>query len=271
MTESKIELTERLRREGRWAEASKLKDEAIKEAKKAGMKSDEASSGRGWEAMEKGIRRCRLQQSRNTAMMRQKRRQRGVLSVPLRCRSPGRLPDSAPLDVEVEWVHQNRVLAVEERASGKSLLHWERARKPAPGYGAVNLMEFAATNRKGFMDILQRVKPGENGDEENVRREKKSIAEIRGILEQLNQKWAEELAANVPETVKAKVRGIMEDWARRSALMIPNEAKADLEAHIADLVQRCMVATGKVEAGKETEEKKAAHIGEALAGMEVRE
>ena len=52
MGESKIALTERLRREGRWAEASKLKDEAIKEAKKAGMKSDEAKDA-GWEAMEK--------------------------------------------------------------------------------------------------------------------------------------------------------------------------------------------------------------------------
>ena len=29
MNESKIELTERLRREGRWAEASKFKDEAL--------------------------------------------------------------------------------------------------------------------------------------------------------------------------------------------------------------------------------------------------
>ncbi len=271
MTESKIELTERLRREGRWAEASKLKDEAIKEAKKAGMKSDEAKDA-GWEAMEKAYpplpSTAEPEHGDDETEEKAAGRAVGPTTLPV---AWGELPDSAPLDVEVEWVHQNRVLVVEERASGKSLLHWERARKPAPGYGAVNLMEFAATNRKGFMDILQRVKPGENGDEENVRREKKSIAEIRGILEQLNQKWAEELAANVPETVKAKVRGIMEDWARRSALMIPNEAKADLEAHIADLVQRCMVATGKVEAGKETEEKKAAHIGEALAGMEVRE
>ena len=66
------------------------------------------------------------------------------------------------------------------------------------------------------------------------------IAEIEGILEELNQEWAEELAANVPETVKAKVRGILEDWARRSALTIPSEAKADFEAHIGRMVQDCV-------------------------------
>ena len=237
MSESKIELTERLRREGRWAEASKRKDEMVKLLRADGMKRTEA--------VEEAWRRLAAEypplphtaepepepeHGDDETEEKAAGRAVGPTTLPV---AWGELPDSAPLDVEVEWVHQNRVLVVEERASGKSLLHWERARKPAPGYGAVNLMEFAATNRKGFMDILQRVKPGENGDEENVRREKKSIAEIRGILEQLNQKWAEELAANVPETVKAKVRGIMEDWARRSALMIPNEAKADLEAHIA--------------------------------------
>jgi len=82
-------------------------------------------------------------------------------------------------------VHQNRVLVVEDRPGGKSLLHWERARKAAPSYGAVNLMEFAATNRKGFVDILQRVKPGDGGEEESIRREKTSIEEIRKILADL--------------------------------------------------------------------------------------
>ena len=32
MNESKIELTERLRREGRWPEASKFKDEALRKS-----------------------------------------------------------------------------------------------------------------------------------------------------------------------------------------------------------------------------------------------
>ena len=97
----------------------------------------------------------------------------------------GALPDSAPLDAEVEWVHQNRVLVVEDRPGKRPEFHWDRARTAAPSYGAVNLMEFAATNRKGFMDILQRVKPGMGGDEEDVRREKTKVEEIRRVLEEL--------------------------------------------------------------------------------------
>ena len=52
MTESKIELTERLRREGRWAEASKFKDTALKEFRGKGMKKAPAAE-EAWEAMAK--------------------------------------------------------------------------------------------------------------------------------------------------------------------------------------------------------------------------
>lgn len=52
MTESKIELTERLRREGRWAEASRFKDVAIKEFRAKGTKRTEATEA-AWEAMAK--------------------------------------------------------------------------------------------------------------------------------------------------------------------------------------------------------------------------
>ena len=41
MNESKIELTERLRREGRWPEASKFKDAAVKDFRDKGMKRQE--------------------------------------------------------------------------------------------------------------------------------------------------------------------------------------------------------------------------------------
>ena len=51
MNESKIELTERLRREGRWAEASKFKDTVLAECRAKGFKRDEASEA-AWKAME---------------------------------------------------------------------------------------------------------------------------------------------------------------------------------------------------------------------------
>ena len=44
MNESKIALTDRLRREGRWAEASKFKDAALADFRAKGMKRDEAGA-----------------------------------------------------------------------------------------------------------------------------------------------------------------------------------------------------------------------------------
>ena len=50
MNESKIELTERLRREGRWAEASLFKDRKVKELRSQGVKRPQAAD-QAWEAM----------------------------------------------------------------------------------------------------------------------------------------------------------------------------------------------------------------------------
>ena len=50
VNESKIALTERLRREGRWAEASKFKDEAVKKLRAGGMRRAEARE-EAWEKM----------------------------------------------------------------------------------------------------------------------------------------------------------------------------------------------------------------------------
>jgi len=50
MSESKIGLTERLRREGRWAEASKFKDETVKKLRGEGMKRAEAGE-EAWRRM----------------------------------------------------------------------------------------------------------------------------------------------------------------------------------------------------------------------------
>ena len=50
MTESKSEATDRLRRENRWSEASKFKDEAIA-AERRGGKSRQDAAAAGWAAM----------------------------------------------------------------------------------------------------------------------------------------------------------------------------------------------------------------------------
>ena len=153
MTESKIELTERLRREGGWAEASKFKDTAYQGVPSKGMKKAKAAEA-AWEAMADAFPPCPPTEPPPTD------------DDPGRCVSGcltgsstipdtwGEIPDSAPLEAQVDWVHQNRVLVVEDRPSRSPQLRWERARRPAPSFGAVNLMEFAATSNTWLCYVL---------------------------------------------------------------------------------------------------------------------
>jgi hypothetical protein len=167
-------LTERLRREGRYNEAFRQKDEIIRELRDGGMKRKEAGD-EAWRRMAAEFPplaaraapestappttanpSAPLAESSSTTPVPASTGVAGDTPIPV---AWGTIPDTAPLGVEVEWAHQNRSLVVEDRPGGQFRLRWDRARSPAPSYGAISLMEFAATNRKGFMDLVVRVKP----------------------------------------------------------------------------------------------------------------
>ena len=254
MTESKIGLHDRLRRSGQWPEAAAWKDAKVKELRAGGM-------GRA-EAREEAWRLLAVEYPPAPSAAREPDPGPAGDGAAAKCTATGRvrplptawgeIAESAPFEVEVEWVHQNRVLVVEDRPNKRPEFHWERAQRPAPSYGAVNLMEFAATNRKGFMDILQRMKPGMAGEEDIVRREKVRIEEIRRILEQFRKQADAELLANVPQVVQDRVRAVLTDWSREHALTLSGDATAALQAHVANLVQQGMEATEEAAEEKPT-------------------
>lgn len=121
----------------------------------------------------------------------------------------GKLASSASLQSEAEWVHQNRFLVVEHQPEKrKTIFHWDRAQVPPPSYGAMNLMEFAATNFKGFMDLLHRVSSVACQEVEIQRFEKMRIAEVRRILEEVKEEARaeaeREAAADEAEIVESQ-------------------------------------------------------------------
>lgn len=236
MSETKSELYDRLRAAGLWPEAAAWKDAKVKELRAQGM-SRAAAKEEAWQRLEQQYPPA-AEPAKEPAEPKpepeDEPEDRAEVSVSA-SRLPdawGVLPDSAPFDAEVEWVHQNMVLVIEERGSKRPEFHWERAQRPAPSYGAVNVMHFAATNRKGFVDILQRMKPGMAGDEEVVRREKVKIAEIRRILEELRGAKA----THAPEAVRDRVEGALADWGRQHGVTLSADAADALQAHVVDLV-----------------------------------
>jgi len=72
----------------------------------------------------------------------------------------GEIPLTSKLSDDVEWVRQNRVLVVEERADGPALLWLGRSATAAPSFAALDLLELSTTNRKGFHDLAARVAMG---------------------------------------------------------------------------------------------------------------
>jgi hypothetical protein len=241
VNESKIELTERLRREGRWEEASRFKDETFKKLRSEGMTKADAKE-ESWRRMAaKYPPLDSIDESVTEAP-------NATIGEPLPAQEPRGTEHDIDIDALLDRIGDGRssdlvrdTLWVYENLANRRI-----KASDAPSCGAWALLEWARQYRNRFFEqVLPKAmlnKPPEN--EENIRKEKKSIAEIEDILKQFNQDWAEDLVANVPKTVRADVRSILEDWARQFSLAIPNEAKADLEAHISRLIQDCIEVIG---------------------------
>jgi len=237
MNESKIELTERLRAEGRWAEAARFKEVARADFRAKGMKRAEAVEA-AWEAMAEAFQPLSVAEGPADPDVPEAA---ATDAAPIPWRD---LPTVADFADEVRWVHQQYIRIVEEAPRGR-VIHWDRASVKPPSTGACSLARWAAENRTAFYKdmlpkIMAKVDDQAEKEEANVRRERMQIDEIRGVLREMNNQWAEELMAKTPETIRAKVRDILEDWAGRSGLTIPHEAKFDLGAHIGELVDDCL-------------------------------
>lgn len=178
--ESKIELTERLRREGRWTEASRLKDTALADFRAKGMKRDEAANA-AWAAMAEAYPPLPVAEGPADPAA-------GTPAAMTTDAPPipwSDLPTEGDFDEEVRWVHQQYILIIEETPRGR-VIHWERATKKPPSTGACSLARWAADNRTAFYkDLLPRTmaKASPNQEEEaNLREAEMRAEEIEAVL-----------------------------------------------------------------------------------------
>jgi len=229
MDESKIELTERLRREARWAEASKFKDAALADFRAKGMKRDEAGVA-AWEAMAKAYPPEATPDTDSGCVQ-------GLGDIP---DDWPQLPPNASLASEIQWVQSSRLDVVEEVSDRLTRVHLERADQPAPSKAAIGWLETSIRAYAKYCDIAAKATAQQEDASEHVRRERLAIDETRALLAEMNDQWAEELVAKTDETIRGKVRSLLDDWASRSGLTIPDKAKFDLAAHVGELVDKCV-------------------------------
>ncbi len=250
--ERKCQLTKRLVREGRWPEAEEWKNRRIRKHRDAGMLRPEASDV-AWREMSERFSPIEVEDdigADNTPDLPFGGVDETVLPPSaVRGRVPGladipagwpELPANASLQADLNWVQAERLTIVGETATGATVVSLSRASTPAPSMGALGWLETSIRSYAKYVDVLVKSLKDEVDEQEQVKRERAKIEDIRGILAEMNDQWAEELVANTSETVRTKVRSITEDWAARSGLTIPDKAKADLGAHIGELVDDCV-------------------------------
>ena len=94
---------------------------------------------------------------------------------------PG-LPPNAPLPIEVQWVQSNRL-----RVRQGDAVDLSRALSHAPSHAAMAWLETSILFPAKWADIVARVATGTQDEQESVRRERRSIEEVRGLLAEMRE------------------------------------------------------------------------------------
>jgi hypothetical protein len=98
------------------------------------------------------------------------------------------LPANASLGAELGWVQANRLRIVEERPGKATRVQLSLALSPAPSWAALGWLETSIRSYAKFVDVAAKAASGGDDDEGAVlRRERKSVDEVRALLGEMKQ------------------------------------------------------------------------------------
>jgi len=238
MSESKAELNDRWRAEGREQEVSDFRARVREECKKSEKKmSRDEVNQIAWQEAAKAFPPLPPEDLPAAQEPAVRGRIQGLGDIPA---SWPALPSNASQQAEFEWVQGNRLSIVEETASGAIRVHLGKAHEPAPSRSALGWLETSIRNHAKYVDNLVKALADVQTEEESTKRERMKINEIKELLGEMNNQWAEELIADTPKAIHEKVRSVLSYWARRFGLTITAEAETDLAGHVCELVTDCV-------------------------------
>jgi hypothetical protein len=84
-------------------------------------------------------------------------------------------------------VQSQRLRIVEERPSGATVVHLDRARSPAPSWAALGWLETSVRSYAKFVDVVAKSLATQQDEKELVQRERLAIDEMREILAEMHQ------------------------------------------------------------------------------------
>ena len=219
MDESKIELTHRLEREGRWSEASLWKDQHIASLRGEGMPRKEAQQA-AWEALEKRFPPVESEEE----------------SSPLEAFPEGLadLPDSSTEDFvkDALWVYSRLGMANVKPSD-------------APSPGAWSLLRWAKRNEDRFFEVIMpKVMAAKNRIKEAEEEETlDDLSELEGMLKDHNHGfWRQiqiekDISADEAGVVKSRVSGVVEEWLKTCQPDLSEEDLAGLSLRMEQVVK----------------------------------
>lgn len=95
------------------------------------------------------------------------------------------LPNNASLQAELGWCQANRLRVVEERGGGATLVRLERASSPPPSKAALGWLETSIRCYAKYVDIVAKSLAGAQNEQDNVRRERMRLDDIRALLDEM--------------------------------------------------------------------------------------
>jgi len=95
------------------------------------------------------------------------------------------LPANASLAAEIGCVQANRLSVVEERPGGATIVRLERAHEPAPSRAAIGWLETAIRSYAKFVEVAAKATATAADEQVQVKRERMAIDEIRTLLAEM--------------------------------------------------------------------------------------
>ena len=211
MQESKIALTDRLRREGRWEQASMFKDDYVAKLRSEGKSRKEAQDA-AWEAMEREFPKLVSEAEPDT--------ETDYYPPEL---TTADLPASADFHADAIWVYQHISVA-------------NLKPEDAPSAGAWALLDWAKRNRNRFFEqVMPKATAAKKQSDllfDDLQGPDPSLHEIHEQLDYFFSSWQDHAIENVARIVKDEMNQNVYGWHSRFRLNLSKEVLNDLVWHL---------------------------------------
>lgn len=219
MTESKITLTHRLQREGRWDEATRFKDEKAAELRKNGMTRKDAQQA-GWKAMgEKYPPLPEVDEPGDVQPVEPAIDQRDVDAI--LARAADNPPDATKGTL---WVYQH-------------LNHPTVSPADAPSLGGWSMLQWAKENRNRFFEQVWPKAAAKMQTPQQDYEDDPLLAELEEMIAICQRDWDDQAIADTPATIRESVKAAVADWMRHNRIEgeLPTGACNDLQLRMVEI------------------------------------